>query len=94
MTRIECDASVCRLPVSATSEMAAGGAAARALVTGIPLSWKRAGRGSESVSPVGGWGSRLQPGIVVFRVGRGGETRRREAPISTPPTEARSAVLK
>ncbi len=29
-----------------------------------------------------------------LRVGRGGETRRREAPISTPPTEARGAVLK
>ncbi len=31
---------------------------------------------------------------VSARVGRGGETRRREAPISTPPTEARGAVLK
>ena len=31
---------------------------------------------------------------IRHRVGRSGETRRREAPILTPPTEARGAVLK
>ena len=37
---------------------------------------------------------RLRVCPVLRRVGRGGETRRREAPISTPPTEARGAGLK